>query len=538
METCFDKEINIRRGDTPDVQNCSRPTSTGSKTSLHTPDPTMHLDQDDRKRAASPVSSPVIPAKKHNFESEGRTKEPNTNKPKEKFDEARKWQDEISSGFDRLVALASEVDKRRRSIENSPGQPAAAAVIASPSEISSTSYDAQAQGMQENKVDSHIQDMQKFKYSEASYNLVTSIQNQYAISSDANRQTNEFMSNMTTSPHTVNLPNANSNQFVQCSSTKLSASGEKLPERHFKKKYFDQEYQKQQLQQLASVEKKVTSHGMTMPNCTNSIGPHSRTQKSPTREYPNQNITYQNSAILSHTSYNQNRPQLHHDQPIHSSQHVHSGHHTHLSQPTHTGQQSHSNPTSQTHTGPPPPGHPALGVQTTHSGHNVHPSHSAHPSQAMNPGNMSHHQTQSGPGEPSHSGQPIHPNQLAHSNHPAHSTQPAHHGQHMQTNQPQSRGGPNMPKHAKYPTQKPIHPSEQHYYGDNYSRHNMYPPYPQGQMRQDQMGVPPGSQNPNYYGPHNYSRQGYPAHYRGRPGYMYQPPPHNSENMHAYRNAK
>eukprot|EP00092_Neocalanus_flemingeri_P011552 GFUD01012449.1.p1 GENE.GFUD01012449.1~~GFUD01012449.1.p1 ORF type:complete len:1610 (-),score=395.77 GFUD01012449.1:789-5618(-) len=538
METCFDKEMNSRRGDTPDVQNCSRPTSTGSKSSLHTPDPTLHLEQDDRKRVASPVDSPIIPSKKQHFDSEAKAKEPNSNKPKEKIDEARKWQDEISSGFDRLVALASEVDKRRRSIENSPGQPVTC--IASSTEISSTNYDAQSQRLQENKIDTQIQDMQKFKYSEASYNLVTSIQNQFAMSSEANRQRNDFMNNTSTSTHAANLANPSSNQFVQCPTSKLSASGEKLPERHFKKKYFDQEYQKQQQQQLASVDKKVPSQGIAMPNCSNSTGQHSRPQKSPTRDYPNQNPNYANSAVLSHTTYNQNRPQLHHDQPI---QQVHSGQHTHLGQPTHPGQPTHSgqlsNPSSQTHKGPPPPGHPAHGVQTTNSGHNVHPSHSTHPNQAMHPGHMTHPAQPTHSGEPIHSGQqPMHPSQLAHSTHPAHPSQTAQHSQHMQPSQQQNRGGPNIPKHTKYPTQKPIHPSEQHYYGDNYSRHSMYPPYPQGQMRQDQMSLPPGSQNPNYYGPHNYSRQGYPAHYRGRPGYIYQPPPHTSENMQAYRNSK
>jgi hypothetical protein len=35
-------------------------------------------------------------------------------------------QDEISVGFDRLLAMASEVDKRRKSAENSPAQVGAA----------------------------------------------------------------------------------------------------------------------------------------------------------------------------------------------------------------------------------------------------------------------------------------------------------------------------------------------------------------------------------------------------------------------------
>ena len=33
-----------------------------------------------------------------------------------------RMQDEISMGFDRLIAMASEVDKRRKSAENSPVQ--------------------------------------------------------------------------------------------------------------------------------------------------------------------------------------------------------------------------------------------------------------------------------------------------------------------------------------------------------------------------------------------------------------------------------
>ena len=41
-------------------------------------------------------------------------------------DNGRRWQDEISSGFDRLVAYATEVDKRRRSTDsNSPVSPKA-----------------------------------------------------------------------------------------------------------------------------------------------------------------------------------------------------------------------------------------------------------------------------------------------------------------------------------------------------------------------------------------------------------------------------
>jgi hypothetical protein len=33
-------------------------------------------------------------------------------------DDRRRWQDEISSGFDRLVALASEVDRRKYGVSD------------------------------------------------------------------------------------------------------------------------------------------------------------------------------------------------------------------------------------------------------------------------------------------------------------------------------------------------------------------------------------------------------------------------------------
>ena len=39
-------------------------------------------------------------------------------------DNGRKWQDEINSGFDRLVAYATEVDKRRKSTDSSNNSPA------------------------------------------------------------------------------------------------------------------------------------------------------------------------------------------------------------------------------------------------------------------------------------------------------------------------------------------------------------------------------------------------------------------------------
>ena len=81
-------------------------------------------------------------------------------------DETLQWQQEITTGFDRLVALASEVDKRRRSDDSPPVKMA----------------------------------------------TVTPMEQQ---------------------------------QTEQCS---RGQPGDKLPERHFKKKYFDQEFQKRQQQ--------------------------------------------------------------------------------------------------------------------------------------------------------------------------------------------------------------------------------------------------------------------------------------------------
>merc|ERR1719391_1882000 len=91
----------------------SRPNSTSSKSSLslHTPD-LGGPEQESRKRPAiSPAPSPT-PGKKA-ASSSGDGSAP---------DDSRRYMDEINMGFDRLVAMASEVDKRRKSAENSPVQ--------------------------------------------------------------------------------------------------------------------------------------------------------------------------------------------------------------------------------------------------------------------------------------------------------------------------------------------------------------------------------------------------------------------------------
>ena len=98
------------RFSSPDIPQ-SRPNSTSSKSSLHTPDLTV---DESRKRPASPLLSPN-PGKKPSrpASSSGEGSAP---------DEAKRCLDEINMGFDRLVSMASELDKRRKSAENSPQQ--------------------------------------------------------------------------------------------------------------------------------------------------------------------------------------------------------------------------------------------------------------------------------------------------------------------------------------------------------------------------------------------------------------------------------
>jgi len=104
------------RFSSPDITT-SRPTSTGSKSSLHTPDP----GDAERKRAGSPLPSPGT--SKHRREVTSAASSTSGGDAKGSGgDEARRMQDEISMGFDRLIAMASEVDKRRKSAENSPVQ--------------------------------------------------------------------------------------------------------------------------------------------------------------------------------------------------------------------------------------------------------------------------------------------------------------------------------------------------------------------------------------------------------------------------------
>ena len=93
----------------------SRPTFTRSKSSLHTPDP----GDSERKRAGSP--SPGTSKQRREVTSAASSTSGGDARGSG-GDETRRMQHEISMGFDRLIAKASDVDKRRKSAENSPVQ--------------------------------------------------------------------------------------------------------------------------------------------------------------------------------------------------------------------------------------------------------------------------------------------------------------------------------------------------------------------------------------------------------------------------------
>ena len=57
-------------------------------------------------------------------------------------EDSRRYMDEINMGFDRLVAMASEVDKRRKSAENSPQQVGSPRKGASDLRINDASFDS------------------------------------------------------------------------------------------------------------------------------------------------------------------------------------------------------------------------------------------------------------------------------------------------------------------------------------------------------------------------------------------------------------
>merc|ERR1719320_1696982 len=188
------------RFSSPDIPN-SRPTSTGSKSSLHTPDIT---GEDSRKRPASPLVSPPL-SKKPATSSSGDGSAP---------DETRRWQDEISMGFDRLVAMASEVDKRRKSAENSPQQSGSPRKGAADLRLNDSSFD----------------------------------QNTLAAKSKAGlEQAGPARHPPDRRPvETERSGSSGGSQEKPQGGPSPSFPGGNLPEHHFKKRYFNEEYQRQQ----------------------------------------------------------------------------------------------------------------------------------------------------------------------------------------------------------------------------------------------------------------------------------------------------
>eukprot|EP00092_Neocalanus_flemingeri_P060395 GFUD01072376.1.p1 GENE.GFUD01072376.1~~GFUD01072376.1.p1 ORF type:complete len:1825 (+),score=446.63 GFUD01072376.1:95-5569(+) len=206
FDSYFEKEKASSRNEgfagrfsSPDIPN-SRPTSTGSKSSLHTPDIT---GEDSRKRPASPLVSPS--SKKPATSSSGDGSAP---------DETRRWQDEISMGFDRLVAMASEVDKRRKSAENSPQQSGSPRKGAADLRLNDASFDQNTLAA-------------KFKAGLMQAGPPPPPPERGNTESERDRTTASGSQDKTQGP-SPSFPGGN------------------LPEHHFKKRYFNEEYQRQQ----------------------------------------------------------------------------------------------------------------------------------------------------------------------------------------------------------------------------------------------------------------------------------------------------
>jgi len=184
----------------------SRPTSTGSKSSLHTPDPAQQ-ESESKKRLGSPLMSPGAGKKPYLDEETGKRRDP---------DDTRRWQDEISMGFDRLVAMASEVDKRRKSSENSPAHNSPRK-----GDGSRPPTGADIRMLQESNPYGDPATLA----SKIKAGLLGPVGREAGGGKDGGRG--------------GNLP------------------GENLPEHHFKKKYFNQEFQRQQEETLRSARDKV-----------------------------------------------------------------------------------------------------------------------------------------------------------------------------------------------------------------------------------------------------------------------------------------
>jgi hypothetical protein len=179
----------------------------------------------DKKRVGSPLLSPVS-AKSARLDEEGGSSNSSAGGglgKKRDSEEAKRWQDEISIGFDRLVAMASEVDKRRKSTENSPahGSPRKESGKGSGSDIrmlqDSNPFDQQTLAMKFKAGLMQGGDPGGMKGKDGMGRGVD-----YGGAYPPNSKSAE-----------QNLP------------------GENLPEHHFKKKYFNQEYQRQQLEERA-----------------------------------------------------------------------------------------------------------------------------------------------------------------------------------------------------------------------------------------------------------------------------------------------
>jgi len=214
FDSYFEKEKASSRNEglagrfsSPDIPN-SRPTSTGSKSSLHTPDIT---NEDSRKRPGSPIVSPPL-SKKPATSSSGEGSAP---------DETRRWQDEISMGFDRLVAMASEVDKRRKSAENSPQQSGSPKKGAAELRLNDASFDQNTLA-------------EKFKAGLMQAGPPPPPPDRRNNSNERDRASSSGIQDKAQGPSS-------------------SFPGGNLPEHHFKKRYFNEEYQRQQQRETEQV---------------------------------------------------------------------------------------------------------------------------------------------------------------------------------------------------------------------------------------------------------------------------------------------
>ena len=136
----------------------------------------------------------------------------------------QKWQDEISTGFDRLVAYATEVDKRRRSTDdsNSPQQ---------------SSFPSANDVKLEPFVDNRMSTLSmKFKGASASSANAAYLRQSNVAGASTYGSSNRAVSSI---PSPVDFDNSsNSDPFLRQTGSRSPLPGENLPEHHFKKRYF------------------------------------------------------------------------------------------------------------------------------------------------------------------------------------------------------------------------------------------------------------------------------------------------------------